>query len=212
MELHELTDVVIAGNATAARELTEVALGEGAVPAELINERLIPAMGIVGERFGRGEIYVPEMLLAARAMQASLTILEPLLAAGEQTSRGHVVIGTVKGDVHDIGKNIVTIMLKGSGFTIHDLGVDVPPERFVAAIEEHHPEVVGMSALLTTTMPAMETVIDAISRAGLRDQVKVMVGGAPVTEDFARSIGADGHGRNAGAAADLARMLVGGAG
>jgi len=165
-------------------------------------------MGVVGGRFGRGEIYVAEMLLSARAMQHALEIVEPLLADSAGVGRGTVVIGTVKGDVHNIGKNIVSIMLKGSGFTVHDLGVDVPAERFVAAVEEHKPDIVGMSALLTVTMPAMKTVIEALEAAGLRDRVKVLVGGAPVTEEFAQSIGADGYGRDAGAAADRAKEMA----
>lgn len=208
MELQQLTDAVIAGNAPEAKALTEAALGEGVPPATIVNDGLITAMGVVGGRFGRGEIYVPEMLLSARAMQYALAILEPLLADSGGVSRGIVVIGTVKGDVHNIGKNIVSIMLKGSGFTVHDLGVDVPAERFVAAVEEHRPDIVGMSALLTTTMPAMKTVIEALEAAGVRDQVKVLVGGAPLTEEFAQSIGADGYGRDAGAAADRARELI----
>jgi 5-methyltetrahydrofolate--homocysteine methyltransferase len=208
MELQQLTDAVIAGNAPEAQALTEAALGEGVPAATIVNDGLITAMGVVGGRFGRGEIYVPEMLLSARAMQYALEILEPLLADSGGVSRGTVVIGTVKGDVHNIGKNIVSIMLKGSGFTVHDLGVDVPAERFVAAVEEHRPDIVGMSALLTTTMPAMKTVIEALEAAGVRDQVKVLVGGAPLTEEFAQSIGADGYGRDAGAAADRARELI----
>jgi 5-methyltetrahydrofolate--homocysteine methyltransferase len=208
MELQQLTDAVIAGNAPEAKALTEAALGEGVPPATIVNDGLIAAMGVVGARFGRNEIYVPEMLLSARAMQYALAILEPLLADSGAVSRGTVVIGTVKGDVHDIGKNIVAIMLRGSGFTVHDLGVDVPAERFVAAIQEHRPDIVGLSALLTTTMPAMKTVIEALEQAGVRGQVKVMVGGAPVTEEFAQSIGADGYGRDAGAAADRARELT----
>jgi methylmalonyl-CoA mutase cobalamin-binding domain/chain len=152
------------------------------------------------------------MLLSARAMQTALAVLEPLMSASDVGSRGTVVIGTVKGDVHDIGKNIVAIMLKGSGFTVHDLGVDVPAERFVEAILEHRPDVLGISALLTTTMPAMQIVIEALENAGLRDQVKVLIGGAPVTEEFARSIGADGYGRDAGDAAEQAKQLIHAAG
>jgi 5-methyltetrahydrofolate--homocysteine methyltransferase len=208
MELQELTDAVIAGNAPVAKSLTEAALEAHVDPATIVNDVLTAAMGVVGARFGRGEIYVPEMLLSARAMQTALAILEPLLAQSDIVSRGVVVIGTVKGDVHDIGKNIVAIMLKGSGFTVHDLGVDVPPERFVDAVQEHHPDILGLSALLTTTMPGMRSVMEALSAAGVRDQVKVMVGGAPVTEGFAESIGADGYGRDAGAAAERAKVLV----
>jgi len=208
MNLQQLSNAVIAGNAPEVAELTKAALADGTAPGTIVNDGLIAAMGIVGERFGRGEIYVPEMLLSARAMQTALTVLEPLMAKADIVSRGTVVIGTVKGDVHDIGKNIVTILLKGSGFTVHDLGVDVSPERFVEAIQEFRPEVVGLSALLTTTMPAMQTVIEAIENAGVRDQVKVIVGGAPVTDDYARSIGADGYGRDASEAANQARRLI----
>jgi 5-methyltetrahydrofolate--homocysteine methyltransferase len=174
----------------------------------IVDNGLITAMGVVGERFGRGDIYVPEMLLSARAMQSALDVLEPLLSLADIGARGTVVIGTVKGDVHDIGKNIVGIMLKGSGFTVHDLGVDVPAERFVEAVRDLRPDVLGLSALLTTTMPGMQVVIDALKEAGMRDQVKVMVGGAPVTEEFARSIEADAYGHDAGGAAEQAKLLI----
>ncbi|MGO9962283.1 MAG: corrinoid protein [Acidimicrobiales bacterium] len=208
LDLQQLTNAVIAGNAGEAAVLTEAALAGGLAPGTIVNGGLIAAMGVVGERFGRGEIYVPEMLLSARAMQTALSILEPLIAKADMASRGTVVIGTVKGDVHDIGKNIVGILLKGSGFTVHDLGVDVSAERFVEAIHEFQPELIGLSALLTTTMPAMQSVIEAVENAGVRDQVKVLVGGAPVTEDYARSIGADGYGRDATEAAGQARQLI----
>jgi 5-methyltetrahydrofolate--homocysteine methyltransferase len=212
MDIQVLSNAVIAGNAPLAKSLTEAALAEAVAPATIVNDALIPAMGIVGERFGRGEIYVPEMLISARAMQAALSILEPLMAKADIVSRGTVVIGTVKGDVHDIGKNIVVIMLKGSGFTVHDLGVDVPVEGFVDAIRELRPDVLGISALLTTTMPGMKTVIQALESAGVRNQVKVLVGGAPVTAEFAQSIGADGYGRDAGEAAEKAKQLIHSAG
>lgn len=208
MELQQLRDAVIAGDAARAQSLSQEALDAGE-PAETIVERgLIAAMHVVGERFGRGEIYVPEMLLAARAMQSCLTILEPLLEKTTAVTRGTVVLGTVKGDVHDIGKNIVGIMLKGSGFVVHDLGVDVSAERFVEAVKEHRADVLALSALLTTTMPSMATVLDALTEAGIRKDVKVMVGGAPVTEEFAQSIGADGYGHDAGAAAQKAEELI----
>src|ERR1039458_8532111 len=208
MDLQQLSNAVIAGNAPETKALAEAALTDGIAPATIVNDGLIAAMGVVGERFGCGEIYVPEMLLSARAMQTALAILEPLMAKADIASRGTVVLGTVKGDVHDIGKNIVVIMLKGSGFAVHDLGVDVPAERFVEAIQEHRPDLIGLSALLTTTMPAMKTVIEAIENAGMRDRVKVMVGGAPITEEYARSIGADGYGRDAGEAAQQAKQLI----
>ncbi len=208
MELHELTDAVLRGDTPAAQALTEAALAESVAPQTIMDDGLVAAMDVVGERFGRGEIYVPEMLLSARAMQTCLTTLEPLLADGGRGSQGTAVIGTVKGDVHDIGKNIVGVMLKGSGFTVHDLGVDVPAERFVEAVREHEPDLVGLSALLTTTMASMRAVIEALTEAGLRDRVRIMVGGAPLTEEFATSIGADAYGRDAGTAAKIAKELV----
>ncbi len=207
--LEELQGRVIAGDAPGARALVEGALADGVAAEQIVDEGLVAAMQVVGERFGRGEIYVPEMLLAARAMQGCLDVAAPYLAADAGPSAGTVVLGTVKGDVHDIGKNIVGIMFKGSGFVVHDLGVDVPVERFVDAVQELKPDVVGLSALLTTTMPGMRAVIEGLESAGLRDRVKVLVGGAPVTEEFASSIGADGYGRDAGAAAEVARQLVG---
>jgi 5-methyltetrahydrofolate--homocysteine methyltransferase len=210
MELHELTDAVIGGDARAAEVLTRTVLAGGVDPETIVNDGLIAAMHVVGERFGRGEIYVPEMLLSARAMQTSLAILEPLLADRAQASQGTVVLGTVTGDVHDIGKNIVGIMLKGSGFTVHDLGVDIPAERFVESVRELEPDILGVSALLTTTMLGMQTVIEALETAGVRDGVKVLLGGAPVTEEFAGSVGADGYGRDAAVAVERAKALVGG--
>jgi 5-methyltetrahydrofolate--homocysteine methyltransferase len=208
MDMQPLTEAVIGGRAPEAGALTEALLSEGVAPMSIVDNGLITAMGVVGERFGRGDIYVPEMLLSARAMQSALDVLEPLLSLADIGARGTVVIGTVKGDVHDIGKNIVGIMLKGSGFTVHDLGVDVPAERFVEAVRDLRPDVLGLSALLTTTMPGMQVVIDALKEAGMRDQVKVMVGGAPVTEEFARSIEADAYGHDAGGAAEQAKLLI----
>ncbi len=208
MDLRPLIDAVIEGDAPKAEALVNDALSQGVAPTTIVNEGLIAAMGVVGERFGCGEIYVPEMLYSARAMQNGLSILEPLLAESGEVTRGTIVLGTVKGDVHDIGKNIVGIMLKSAGFTVHDIGVDVSVERFVDAVREHQPDLLGLSALLTTTMPAMRAVIEALRQEGLRDGVKVIVGGAPLTEEFARSIGADGYGRDAGAAATRARELV----
>ena len=208
MDLAQLSNAVIEGNARGAKSLTEALIADGVAAKDILDHGLIAAMSVIGGRFGRGEIYVPEMLLAARAMQTALAILEPLLVGTEGVSRGTVVLGTVKGDVHDIGKNLVAIMLKGSGLTVHDLGVDVPAEGFVRAIEEYRPDVVGLSALLTTTMPEMISVIEALERAELRDQVKVIVGGAPVTAEFALSIKADGYGRDAGEAAERAKQLI----
>jgi 5-methyltetrahydrofolate--homocysteine methyltransferase len=164
-------------------------------------------MAEVGARFERGEFYVPEMLVAARAMQAGLAVLKPHLAEGGVQMRGKVVIGTVKGDLHDIGKNLVAMMLEGAGFEVIDLGTDVAPEKFAAAVREHKPSLVGMSALLTTTMKAMQPTIEAIEDIGLRTQVKVLVGGAPITEDFAKSIGADGYAADASRAVAIAKSL-----
>lgn len=209
MELQQLIEAVIAGDAARAQALTKTALAERIAPETIVNDGLIAGLHVVGERFSRSEIYVPEMLLSARAMETCLTMLEPLLAEQSRVSQGTVVLGTVKGDIHHIGKNIVGIMLKGSGFTVHDLGVDVPAERFVDAVREHEPHILGLSALLTTTAPAMKTVIEALGAAGVRDKVKVLIGGAAVTEEFAASIGADGYGRDAGVAVDKAKELVG---
>ncbi len=180
----------------------------GRKPLILLQDTLIPAMGIVGEKFGKGEYFIPEMLLAARAMKSCMAILEPLLVGIETGSAGIVIVGSVKGDLHDIGKNIVVMMLKGAGFTVHDLGVDVSPERFVAAVQEYHPQIIGLSCLITTTMPMMAEVIRALESAGVRDQVKVMVGGAPVSQEYSERIGADAFAPNAGVAAVAARKLL----
>lgn len=185
------------------------ALAEGVPAPQIISQYLIPAMTEVGDRFKREEFYVPEMLIAARAMQRGLTVLKPLLVEGEFQPVGKVVAGTVEGDLHDIGKNLVCMMLEGAGFVITDLGVDVGPEKFVAAVREHEPNIVAMSALLTTTMPAMQSTIEALIDAGLRGRVRVMVGGAPVTEAYADQIGVDGYAPDAGAAVRKAKQLLG---
>ncbi len=205
----ELQQAIIDGKAPVAKEVTERALGEGVRPAELFPNAIVPAMNEVGRRMRDCEFFIPEVLIAARAARAATDILRPLLVGDEEVrSAGTVVCGTVKGDLHDIGKNIVAMMLESAGFQIVDLGVDVPPEKVVAAVREHGANVVAMSALLTTTMVNMKAVIDALAAAGLRDQVKVMVGGAPVTESWAQSIGADGYGKDASAAVETARSLV----
>ena len=175
---------------------------------EILNSGLIAAMKEVGARFEVGDFFVPEMLIAARAMQAGLAILKPLLLSGGIQSTGTVVIGTVKGDLHDIGKNLVAMMLEGAGFEVVDLGTDVSPEKFITAIKENHARLVGMSALLTTTMGNMKVIITALKEAGLRDQVKVLVGGAPVTDKFAQDIGADGYAPDASRAVTLAKDLM----
>lgn len=208
-DLTELRNAVIDGEMKKARLLTDQALAAGVAPQALLGEALVPAMAVVGDRFECGEYFVPELLIAARAMKSCLEPLRPLLAAAGAKSAGTVAIGTVKGDLHDIGKNLVAAMLEGGGFEVVDLGVDVPPERFVAVLDERKVDLVALSALLTTTMPALRDTIQAMEAAGVRQRVKIMVGGAPVTDDYARSIGADGYSDNAGAAVHLARRLMG---
>ena len=188
-------------------ELTERALGEGLDPNEIIQEGFIPAMNEVGEKFGSGELYVPEMLIAARAMKHGLEKVKPKLVDAQVKSSAKVLIGTVQGDRHDIGKNLVAMMMEGAGFEVIDLGVDVAPERFVQAVETHKPHCIGLSALLTTTMTSMEETIAELKQSGLRDSVKIMLGGAPVTQKFADEIGADGYGENAYEAVKLVKAM-----
>ncbi len=209
-DLTPLTEAVVAGQAPKAKELTAKALEAGVSPGKILQEGLIPGMAEVGRRFECREFYVPELLIAARAMHAALDILRPLLAAsGEVEPIGKVVIGTVRGDLHDIGKNLVTMMLEGSGFEVKDLGIDVSPEKFVNAVKEGGYDVLAMSALLTTTMPSMKATIDALKEAGLRDKVKVIIGGAPITQEYANQIGADGYGEDANQAVRVAKQLLG---
>lgn len=210
MELKEIYEGVVSGNAKKVADDVQAALDAG-VPAEkILKEALIPGMAEVGARFERNEYFVPEMLISARAMQYGLNKLKPLLAASGVEPVGKVVIGTVKGDLHDIGKNLVAMMLEGAGFEIIDLGVDAAPEKFVDAAKKGA-QVVAMSALLTTTMPGMKTTIDALKEAGIRDKVKVMIGGAPVTQAYADQIGADGYAPDASSAARKAKELIGAA-
>jgi len=209
MDLQEIYERVIAGDAAGVKELVEQAVADGVPPSEIISQYLIPAMTEVGARFERQEFYVPEMLIAARAMQIGLSVLKPLLVEGELETAGRVVMGTVKGDLHDIGKNLVSMMLEGAGFEVSDLGVDVSPERFVAAVRDGNTDIVGMSALLTTTMLAMTSTIQALVKAGLRDKVKVLVGGAPLTQGYAQRIGADGYAPDAESAVRRAKELLG---
>lgn len=207
-QLKDLYDAILNGDARKAHAATEAALAEGAQPLEIISESMVPAMDEVGRLFEAEEYFVPELLLAGRAMRSALDLLRPLMAASGERLSTRVVIGTVKGDLHDIGKNIVASMLEGSGFEVIDLGSDVAPEKFVAAVEERKPQIVCMSALLTVTMPAMKTTIDALTAAGLRGQVKVLIGGAPVTPQYAREIGADGYSENASGAVGVVRGLL----
>jgi len=204
-----LQDAVVEGQAKIVEQEVQTALAGGLSPRAILEQGLIAAMSIVGEEFEKGEIYVPEMLVAARAMQAGLALLRPSLVEEGVQAVGKVVLGTVQGDLHDIGKNLVGMMLQGAGYEIVDLGTDVPPEKFAEAVRIHRPLVVGLSALLTTTMGNMKYAIEAIEDVGLRAQVKVIVGGAPLTEEFAHSIGADGYGADASRAANLVKSLLG---
>ena len=206
--LEQLSQAVAAGKSKDARTLTQRALDEGAKPGDLVDQALVPAMAAVGEKFKNNEIFVPEMLVAARAMREAMNVLEPRLLAAGITPKYTALIGTVLGDLHDIGKNLVAVMWKGTNFRVIDLGVNVPPAKFVAAINEYRPHVVGLSALLTTTMPAMVETVRAI-RTGGCPPVKIMVGGAPISQQFADEIGADGYAPDAASAADKARTLAG---
>jgi methylmalonyl-CoA mutase cobalamin-binding domain/chain len=206
--LKGLYDETLIGNAPEVKDLVNKGLDEGLGCESMLYDALIPSLEEVGARFERGDYFVPEMLIAARAMQGALDILRPLLVAEGVQQIGTFVMGTVKGDVHDIGKNLVNIMLEGAGFTVIDLGVNVPPEKFVEQIEEHKPEIVGFSAFLTTTMPMFKANINAIEKAGLRDKVIIMVGGAPVTQEYADAVGADGYAADASTAVRLAKDLI----
>src|SRR5690349_6275082 len=206
--LSQLYDDTLVGNGPSVLELTEEGLAIGMEPQTLLYEALIPSLEEVGARFERGDFFVPEMLIAGKAMAGALEILRPLLAETGVAQIGKIVMGTVKGDVHDIGKNLVNIMFEGAGFEVIDLGVQVAPEKFVAAIQEHQPDIVGFSAFLTTTMPMFKANINALQKAGLRDQVIVMVGGAPVTQEYADVVGADGYAADASAAVVRAKSLI----
>jgi 5-methyltetrahydrofolate--homocysteine methyltransferase len=207
--LDNIRQNVIDGDASSAEEGVRKALDEGLGPEAILHQALIPAMAEVGDRFERQEFFVPEMLIAARAMQAGLNVIKPMLADSGVEPLGRVVLGTVSGDLHDIGKNLVSMMLEGAGFEVADLGVDAAPEKFVDAAKGMDANIVGMSALLTTTMGNMKGVIDALAEAGLRDRVKVIIGGAPVNQAYADEIGADGYAADASSAATLARSLMG---
>jgi 5-methyltetrahydrofolate--homocysteine methyltransferase len=206
--LEEIYKAVIAGNREETTAKVEEALNKNVPPEEILKQALIAAMSEVGDKFEQGEFYVPEMLVAARAMQSGLTMLKPLLVEADLQPAGRVVIGTVKGDLHDIGKNLVAMMLEGAGFEIVDLGTNVPPEQFAAAVRENSADIVGMSALLTTTMPEMENTIEALEDLGVREDVKVIIGGAPVTNSHAEKIGADGFASDASRAVKMAQALM----
>jgi 5-methyltetrahydrofolate--homocysteine methyltransferase len=204
----EIAAAVIRGDANTAARLTLEAIESRISPGNILEQGLLAGMSVIGARFKNGEIFVPEVLIAVRAMKAGMTELEPLLAECGIEPVGRFVIGTVKGDVHDIGKNLVSILLAGAGFDVIDLGVNVPVQKFIGAIRTHRPQIVGMSALLTTTMVQMKTNMEALRKEGLLNDVKVMIGGAPVTEHFAEQIGAHGYGRTAADAVDIALQLV----
>lgn len=207
-DLKQLYEAVLNGDAKTAVEVTKGALEAGADPQQLVTEQMIPAMDEVGRRFENNEYFVPELLIAARAMKGALDLLRPLLAERGVQPVGRVVIGTVKGDLHDIGKGLVAAMLEGGGFEVVDLGVDVPPEKFVAQAQESNAHIIAVSALLTTTMTGMKTVVQAVRESGLQDRCKVIIGGAPVTQQYADTIGADGYSSNAAGAVALARQMV----
>jgi len=204
----QLKQCVLDGNQPGAVEATKKLIAAGEAPQNILDSALVPAMEEVGDLFQRNEYFIPELLVAARAMEGCMAILQPLLSAGDSKPRGVVVIGTVKGDLHDIGKNIVAAMLKGAGFKIVDLGTDVDAAKFAKAVAEHKPDVIGLSALLTTTMREMKSIIDELGGSGLRGGVKVMVGGAPLTQQFADEIGADAFGQDAAEAVKKAKQLV----
>ena len=206
--LSDIASKLYDGSAQEVAEMVQEALDQGMAPGEVLQGGLIVGMDEVGRDFKAGDLFVPEVLIAARAMHAGMGVLRPLLAEGDAQSAGKYLIGTVKGDLHDIGKNLVKMMIEGAGFETVDLGTDVGPEDFVAAVHEHQPDLVGMSALLTTTMVQMRATVDALVEAGLRDSVKIMVGGAPVTAAFAEEIGADAFAPDAASAVDVARQLA----
>ncbi len=204
-----LIEAVIKGDIKTAVAETQQALDAGSNVQDILSKGLIATMDEVGERFSKGLIFIPQMLRSAKTMQECMKLLEPLFQEGDVTSKGKVLIGTVKGDLHDIGKNLVSMMMEGAGFTVTDLGVDVPPEKFVQKAQEVGPDIVAMSALLSTTMPAMPQTIEALQKAGVRDKVKVMIGGAPVTEKYAHQIAADSYASDAGSAVSKAKKLLG---
>jgi len=211
MSLEAIHTAVLNGDAATTEAEVTAALAAETPPEDILYEACIPAMEEVGRQFEEGNKFVPEMLISARAMQKAMGLLRPLLLQADIKTLGTVIVGTVAGDLHDIGKNLVAMMLEGSGFEVIDLGTDVSPTQFVEAVREREPQVIGMSALLTTTMPSMGATIEALKEAGLRDQVKVMIGGAPITQDFAEKIGADGFAPDASSASRKAKELVGAA-
>ncbi len=209
MDLEVIGEKVVEGDAAAVESLVQQALAEEVPPLEIITRCLLPAMGEVGERFERAEFFVPEMIIASAAMRAGLAVLRPLVVEDQSGAIGYAITGTVQGDVHDLGKNLVGMMLEGAGFQVQDLGADVAPERFVEAVREGRTEIVALSALMTTTMPAMKRTIEALEEAGVRDGVKILVGGAPLTQEYCDEIGADGYAPDASSAVRKTKELLG---
>ena len=203
-----LSQSVISGNKAQVKEIVNSMVAVDVSPLEIINQGLIGGMNVVGSRFKNGEMFIPEVLMSAKAMAAGIEIVKPMIAETDMPSAGKVVIGTVKGDLHDIGKNLVSMMLEGSGFTVIDVGVDGAPEKFVQVIKEHTPDIVGISALLTTTMLNMKYTIELLKEEGLREKVKVIIGGAPISQEFANEIGADGFAPDAASAVELCKKLL----
>lgn len=206
-DFNAMTEALVACDADKVLSLVNAAIAEGVKPVDILNKGLIAGMDIVGEKMENGDMFIPEVLMAAQAMSQCVEILKPLLGEGDAAEAKNVVIGTVKGDLHDIGKNLVAMMMESAGMAVHNIGVDIEPEEFVKQINEKNAQIVCLSALLTTTMPMMKKTVDAIVEAGLRDKVKIMVGGAPVTQAFADEIGADGFAPDAGSASKLAKSL-----
>lgn len=207
--LEKIAGQLMIGQKEAVVKLTSEALDSGVAAVDIVDHGLLAGMEVVGNRFKAGDMFIPEVLRCAQCMHAAMDLLQPLLSEGDASGTGTFVIGTVEGDQHDIGKNLVAMMLEAAGFKVIDLGINLKPEVFVEAVKEHQPDIMGMSALLTTTMPKMAETIKALEEAGIRDQVKIMAGGAPVTEEFTKEIGADAYGANAAAAADIAKALCG---
>ena len=205
-EMNSIKEALYQGDADLVFKLTNQALKEGISAHTILTDGLIGGMNIVGVDFKDGELFIPEVLIAAQAMKSGMEVLKPLLAEADTPSEGKIVLGTVQGDLHDIGKNLVGMMMEGAGFIVYDLGIDIPPEKFVAAVKEQKPDLVGLSALLTTSMPMMKTTIEAIKQTSLR--AKIMIGGAPVTQEYANSIDADGYASNAVSAVDRAKQLL----
>jgi 5-methyltetrahydrofolate--homocysteine methyltransferase len=206
--LNDLAQCVINGDVDQVEDRVKSLISSGIDPLSIINDGLIAGMNVVGARFKAGDMYVPEVLMSARSMGCGVELVKPLIAKEDLKSQGKVVIGTVKGDLHDIGKNLVTMMMQSSGLEVIDVGIDVPPEKFIAAVREHKPDILGMSALLTTTMPAMKDTIELLAEEGLRDKVKVIVGGAPVSQEFADYVGADAYAPDAAVATDQCKEFV----